>query len=101
MEFCPIARVFLIDTLNSRPRKLDDEDLDSGDDEGRYDRDPFGNEDDELEYGAKPDRIITYDANLQRMQDPEVTDNDVCNGSIAITLYLIAYRFTWSTCHRS
>lgn len=51
--------------------------MDSGDDVGRNDRDPFEDEDEERDYDDKPEQVVTYDANLQRMHDPEVTDNEV------------------------
>ena len=34
-------------------------------------------DDDERDYAAQPERIVTYDANLQRMNDPEVTENEL------------------------
>lgn len=57
-------------------RKLDDEDLDSGDDLDRHDRDPEGYDED-VDYNQKAAQIITYDANLQRMKDPEITDDEL------------------------
>lgn len=56
--------------------------MDSGDDIGRNDRDPFEDEDEERDYDDKPEQVVTYDANLQRMHDPEVTDSEVRGQSI-------------------
>ena len=69
-------------TASPKRRKLDDEALDSGDEEGRYDRldedgiDGYGDEED----GAQEARQRTImDVNLSRHPVPEPSDGEVCN----------------------
>lgn len=62
-----------------RPRRrLDDEELDSGDDEGRYDRAgdrmDYGDED-----GGYGETLNVMDLNLGRAPEPESTNGEVCS----------------------
>lgn len=61
----------------SGDRKLDDADLDSGDDEGRRDRlaDTIEDDDDD---GAVEDQVVQiYPSDIGRMAEPEPGDGDV------------------------
>ncbi|KAK2836881.1 hypothetical protein FQN49_006631 [Arthroderma sp. PD_2] len=60
-------------------RKLDDVQLDSGDDEGRYDRAGTPMEEDGMEYG---ETLNIMDLSLGRAPEPEPTDGQVFNCAI-------------------
>lgn len=57
-----------------RRRKLDDVELDSGDDEGRYDRAGSPMEEDCMDYGRT---LNIMDLSLGRAPEPETTDGQV------------------------
>lgn len=59
---------------HERRRKLDDVELDSGDDEGRYDRAGSPMEEDGMEYGGT---LNIMDLSLGRAPEPEPTDGQV------------------------
>lgn len=63
--------------MYSGDRKLDDADLDSGDDEGRRDRLANTIEDDD-DGGAVEDQVVQiYPSDIGRMAEPEPDDGDV------------------------
>ena len=63
-------------SLGAKPRKLEDEELDSGDDEGRYDRATNGvGEDDQEELQDKKANIMI--TNIGRHPDPNPSDGEV------------------------
>lgn len=67
--------------MNSGDRKLDDAELDSGDDEGRRDRIADTIEDDRDEDEAVVDQVVRiYPSDIGRMAEPEPGDGDVSNG---------------------
>ncbi|EEH16558.2 hypothetical protein PABG_06645 [Paracoccidioides brasiliensis Pb03] len=57
-----------------RRRGLDDEELDSGDDEGRYDRQGSPMDEDGIYY---PESLNVMDLSLSRVPEPESTDGEV------------------------
>ncbi|KAL9622001.1 MAG: hypothetical protein Q9160_003663 [Pyrenula sp. 1 TL-2023] len=57
-------------------RKLDDSELDSGDDEDRRDRAPTP-EDDEIDYGLEPRKEVVSSIDLARIKDPETNDGEL------------------------
>ncbi|KAM5466544.1 Paf1 complex component [Microsporum audouinii] len=65
--------------IHERRRKLDDVELDSGDDEGRYDRAGSPMEEDGMEYGGT---LNIMDLSLGRAPEPEPTDGQVFNCAI-------------------
>lgn len=60
------------------PRRLDDEELDSGDDEGRYDRVADRMDYDEAEDGDYGETVNVMDLSLGRAPEPESTSGEVC-----------------------
>lgn len=65
-------------TVNSGDRKLDDTELDSGDDEGRRDRIADTIEDDDDEQEAVVDQVVRiYPSDLGRMAEPEPGNGEV------------------------
>jgi hypothetical protein len=64
--------------LGSGDRKLDDAELDSGDDEDRRDRVADTIEDNDNEDGAVEDHVVRiYPSDLGRMAEPEPGDGEV------------------------
>ncbi|KAL2364616.1 hypothetical protein RJZ56_002478 [Blastomyces dermatitidis] len=57
-----------------KPRRLDDEELDSGDDEGRYDRLGSPMDEDGMDY---TESLNVMDLSLSRVPEPESTDGEV------------------------
>ncbi|EEH06046.1 conserved hypothetical protein [Histoplasma capsulatum G186AR] len=57
-----------------KPRRLDDEELDSGDDEGRYDRHGSPMDEDGMDY---TESVNVMDLSLSRVPEPESTDGEV------------------------
>lgn len=67
-------------TFHRAPRReLDDEDLDSGDDEGRLDR--IGHDGAEEEQEMQEQEKIVMDLDLPRQAGPEPSDGEVCKPS--------------------
>lgn len=69
--------------MSSGGRKLDDTELDSGDDEGRRDRIADTIEDgEEEEEEAVVDQVVRiYPSDIGRMAEPEPGDGDVSSGT--------------------
>ena len=82
MRACVLALVewhVLMLIISDRPqRTLDDNELDSGDDEGRWDRRGSPMDEDAAEYS---ETVNIMDLNLGRTAEPESTDGQV--GSLA------------------
>jgi RNA polymerase-associated protein LEO1 len=71
--------------LGSGDRKLDDAELDSGDDEGRRDRIADTIEDDDDDDEAAEDRVVQiYPSDIGRMAEPEPGDGDVSSEQQAL-----------------
>lgn len=67
------------DRPSERPRRtIDDEELDSGDDEGRYDRAGDRMDYDEGEEGGYRETLNVMDLNLGRAPEPESSNGEVC-----------------------
>lgn len=72
----------------SPERKLDDEDLDSGDDEGRTDRAPA--HDEEFDAAQNDAAFNFMDAEIARHAIPEPSDGEVCTS--------LSLQSNWLTC---
>lgn len=60
-------------TIFSEPlRTLEDEELDSGDDEGRHDRMPSE------QYDQETQNVVIQESSMSRQPLPEPTDGEVC-----------------------
>jgi RNA polymerase-associated protein LEO1 len=72
-------------TISRAPqRELDDEDLDSGDDDGRLDRAGYNAAEEEQE--VQEQEKIVMDLELPRQAGPEPSDGEVCETSNLLKL---------------
>ena len=70
------ADVHSTGSVGNKRRKLDDEELDSGDDEGRHDREGDG-ADGENQEELQDSNANVMDANIGRHPDPRPSDGEV------------------------
>ena len=70
------ADVHSTGSVNNKRRKLDDEELDSGDDEDRHDREGDGADGDNQEE-LQDSNANVMDANIGRHPDPRPSDGEV------------------------
>lgn len=83
-----LGSVLTIHSTSRAPRTLDDEQLDSGDDEGRYDR-----MEDRMDYedgGEFRETVNIMDLSLGRAPEPVSTNGEVCGSNSHCERYYLS-----------